>query len=246
VKIIDCEQGSPEWHAERLGKPTASRFSNIVTPTGALSKSSAKYMYELLAGWALGMALDSHKSAFMDRGSGLEVEARADYEFRHDVDVEQVGFVVNDEGTIGCSPDGLVGDEGMVEIKCYEPAHHIEALLGGSSTTYHAQRQGQLWITERKWVDFVVYHPDLPQAEFRIERDEPYIEKLSTAVLNFTFEMEVFRARLMVLGCTPSSERVPAGARCSALRDDGRFCMGVDGLAEVDGAWLCEQHRGVA
>lgn len=195
--VLDMEQGTDEWHQARLGIPTASNFSKLVTSKGAPSKQSVGYMNELLAERLCGHPLESYSNKWMERGSELEAEARLSYEIIEGVDVKQVGFVTLDAGSAGCSPDGLIGDDGLIEIKCPSPGVHVSYLRAGKlPTDYVAQVQGQLWVCERKWCDFISYHPDLPDLVVRVERDEPYIEKLAAAVTAFAKELRIQAEKL--------------------------------------------------
>lgn len=194
---VDVKQGTEEWKAARLGIPSASSFDKIITPKkGDPSKTMHDYACKLLAEQMLGRPLDDASSGFMERGKELEEQARAWYAFNADVDVEQVGFILRDDGRVGCSPDGLVGDDGLVEIKCPSAAVHVSYLLGDAFESYKCQLQGQLWISERKWVDFVSFNPELPTLCVRFERDEAFIAKLSSAVDMLLAFMDASRTRL--------------------------------------------------
>jgi len=181
--ITDFEQGSEAWHLQRAGKPTASCFGKLYTGTGRTSIQRAGYIDDLLAERLLGTPLDSYSNHWMDRGTKLEPEARAYYEFAKDTDVLVPGFVETDDGLIGCSPDGLVGGDGGVEIKCPSPGVHVSYLRRGKlPAKYVAQVQGCMWVCERQWWDFMSYHPDMDPLIIRIDRDEEYIESLAKAV----------------------------------------------------------------
>lgn len=198
--IIPCTQGSPEWIAARLGLPTASCFDQILTPGGKPSKSAERYMYKLLAERMMGHACIEFVSTWMDRGMQSEAEAVAYYEAKKDLDTVKVGFITNDAGTIGASPDRLVGSEGLLEIKVPAEHTHVGYLLGATVADDHKpQVQGQLWIAERQWCDVLSYHPDLPPALIRVDRDESYIRLLAAAVEEFAGrladETEKARAR---------------------------------------------------
>ena len=191
MKIHDCEQGSAKWLALRAGIPTASQFNKILTPTGKPSKSAEPYMHALMAERMLGEPLISHVSWYMERGSVMESEARQYYEFQRDMEVKQVGLITNDAGSAGASPDGLVGEDGSLEIKCPSAEVHVGYLLfKPADRKYYPQIQGQLWISEREWVDVLSYYPGLPHALTRVERDEPYIKLLSAAVLALSDTLE--------------------------------------------------------
>lgn len=192
-------QGSPEWKALRLGIPTASNFHRIIAPkTGKLSAQADAYMAQLVAEALLGIPLDGDASDFMERGSALEAEAVAFYELERGVTTEEVGFCTLDDGSAGCSPDRLVGEDGGLEIKCPTPGVHVQYLLGLDSVSdkYRAQVQGGLWITGRRWWDVCSYHPEMPTALIRVERDEAFIAALSQAVQWFNEAKAAALARL--------------------------------------------------
>jgi len=167
-----CEQYSDEWYAGRLGKPSSSSFSKLVTSTGAESKSMIPYAQKLAGDLFAGKEIDAWEgNKYTERGHEIEAEARAYYSMVNDVEVEQVGFITDAMGRWLCSPDGLIGDDGILEIKCL-PKLHIAALLyyqknGKAPTDYIVQTQGQLFISGRKWVDLEYYHPDLPKIIIR-------------------------------------------------------------------------------
>jgi hypothetical protein len=204
MKIHNMPQGSPEWHAMRAMKVTCSNMHKLITPkTLKPSTQAVGYRHRLLAEWLLGHSLDteSEASQFMQRGTALEAEARASYEFQSGNTVQQIGFIEHDQ-YIGGSPDGLIGDDGGLEIKCLEYVHHVGMLL--TPDVEHAmQVQGLLWITDRKWWDIWYYNPMLPSVQLRVERDEEIIEKLSSACELFVDQMLADRLRLIDLGCSP-------------------------------------------
>lgn len=190
--VVDVEQGTPEWLAARIGIPTASQFSRIITKSGAPSRSQDGYICELVAEQLLGESLDTFRSDWMERGIVLEPQALASYEFAHDCDTQKVGFVLRDDQLVGCSPDRLVGKDGILEQKCLGPAKHIRCVLqmdedGGE---FRQQIQGQLWICERDWCDLASFCPELPRAEVRIYRDEEYIKALETHMRAFLEKLE--------------------------------------------------------
>ena len=191
--MIDCQQGTPEWLMVRSGIPTASMFDKILTPKRLeLSAQSVDYMNALLAERIMGHPVQEHVTFWIERGSMLESKAVKNYEFQRDMDTEEVGFCSNDDGTIGASPDRLVGADGLLEIKCPSEAIHVGYLRGdqGAYEKYRLQCQGQLWITGREWVDIMSYHPDMPDALFRIPRDEEIIAKIDAAVTLFSAALE--------------------------------------------------------
>lgn len=133
--VHNVKQGSLEWQELRLGIPTASNFHRIVTPaTCDLSVSCAPYAWHLIAERLLGYPIESPTTALMDRGSALEAEAVKWYEFDRDADAVKVGFMTTDDGRIGASPDRLVGDDGLLEVKCPQANNHVGYVLGGLGT----------------------------------------------------------------------------------------------------------------
>lgn len=182
--IYDMEQGTPEWLELRLGKLTASKFSHVVSKGrgSAPSKTRESYMYQLIAEKLTGEPQSSFKSSAMEWGNYCEPAARAAYELANDVDVIECAFIERDEN-IGVSPDGLVGDDGLLEIKCPNSVTQIKRFLSGEfPTEYKAQVQGQLWVSGRDWCDFVSYDPriegEASYFEIRVNRDEEYIQEL--------------------------------------------------------------------
>ena len=192
MKILDFEQGSDEWFNARLGIPTASRFKDIITPAkGDKSKSYKPYMYELIAEKLIKGKQESFKSEWMERGNEIEPLARASYEFMHDTKVLEVGMMINEEGTIGASPDGLIGDIGGIEIKSPKPSTIVKYILDDRlPLEYKPQVMGNLWISGREWWDFLAFHPDMDFYEIRVYRDEEYIKKMAKHINDFVDEMQ--------------------------------------------------------
>ena len=197
--VHDCEQGTPEWLAARLGIPTASEFDKIITPTGKPSTQCDAYAHRLLAEIMVGKPVESFEpTAWMDRGNVLEPEAVSFYELQTDFEAVPVGFVTDDLRTMGASPDRLIGDAGLLEIKCPAPHTHVQYLLDGCiDRKYYPQVQGQLLVTGRAWADLVSYHPELPPVVIRIERDLPFLATLTDLLTQFTRGLEAKR-RVMV------------------------------------------------
>lgn len=200
MNTIECTQGTPEWSEARIGLPTASRYGEIITPAKlTLSKQSEKYRNQLLAEYLLGHPIDwSGTSYWMERGTDLEPEARAFYEMQFDADVQQVGFILREDGWTGGSPDGLVGDDGGVEIKCPAIHTHIGYLLKPENLVdaYRCQVQGYMYLTDRQWWDMLSYHPDLPHVHVRVERDEAFIAALDKCLAQFIVDLKECREKL--------------------------------------------------
>ena len=193
MKIHDVVQGSPDWLRVRMGKPTASNFHILLTTTGKISKAQGVTDYRnfLLAEMLTGSPIIKKESEWMEHGKEVEPEAAEAYELVKDCRVQTVGFVTNDAETIGCSPDRLVGDDGLLQIKCPAPWTHVGYMMGDELTTkYKAQVQGELLIAEREWCDVMSYHQQMPTAIYRVGRDEEFIAMLSEALNAFVEDMQ--------------------------------------------------------
>lgn len=207
MRIVNVTQGSPEWHAARLGIPTSSRFEEVITPkTLKPSAQLNALLFDLLAEWITGESMETARTDFMERGKEIEPEAALWYEFEKECDTKQIGFVLSDDGRYGCSPDRFVSDaNGGVEIKCPKPSTHLKYLLndGLLEGEYRCQIQGCLWICEREWWDIVCYSPSLYMANIckRIYRDEEFIQALSGAVINACNRLDELKARAIEAGC---------------------------------------------
>ena len=183
MRIDQNEQGSPEWLAARLGIPSASMFAKLVTTKGIWSASADAYINQLVAERLTGEREEVFQSHHMLRGTELEPDARDLYSLMNDAEVTEVGFCLHDTLSAGCSPDGLIGEDGGLEIKCPAPSTHVEYLRGGVlPSKYKQQVMGCLWITGREWWDFVSYHPTMKPLIVRVERDEEYIAALEKCV----------------------------------------------------------------
>lgn len=200
----DIIQGSPEWFAARLGKATASKIADIIAKTkSGPAASRATYQGQLVAERLSQQAAESFSNAAMQWGTDQEPNARAAYAFLHaSGPVVEVGFV--DHPTVamsGASPDGLVGDDGLVEIKCPNTATHIATLKGRAVPgKYLTQIQWQLACTRRKWCDFVSYDPRLPDElqlyVERVHRDDDMIRELEAEVAAFLADVDADVAAL--------------------------------------------------
>lgn len=190
--IRDLEQGTPEWFALRLGVITGSKFKDVMAKGAGKTRKS--YMYQLAAELITGEMEESYTNAAMQWGTDNEPAARAMYELENNADVDEVCFVKRD-AVVGVSPDGLVGENGLVEFKCPKTTTQIETFLSGKMPTGHkAQVQGQLWVCEREWCDFVSFDPridgDASFACYRQHRDDEYIKSLSEECYKFSDELQ--------------------------------------------------------
>lgn len=212
IEIFNCAQGSPEWFAARLGLPTASRFSDVLArgKGGTESLTRARYLRTLAAERITGELGEEFTTPAMERGKAMEAEARKFYSFMHDADPELVGFIRN--GSVGCSPDALIGNDGLLEIKTKRGDILIEVLLKDELPPEHkAQVQGALWVAEREFCDFVAYWPSLPLFVKRCYRDGQYIATLAQEVERFNAELTEIVDRVKLYGM-PLRERLRQSA----------------------------------
>lgn len=200
--IENAKQGTEEWKLARVGYCTASRFKDLMSEArskadGALSKTAESYLYELIGEHLTGTPADDYENYAMRWGTEKEPEAREAYIWSRGSMVTEVGFELHDEEEwIGCSPDGFVDADGLIEIKApltYAP--HVRVLVTNQIPDEHLpQVQGQLWITGRAWCDFVSYNPfcktdSTKLAVVRVPRDEKYIAELAQKVIRFRNRM---------------------------------------------------------
>lgn len=191
------EQGSPEWFAQRLGKVTASRVADIMakTKTG-VSASRGNYLAQLVAERLTGQATDTFKSGAMQHGTETEPMARMAYETETGQMVTEVAMITHPTIEMaGASPDGLVGEDGLVEIKCPNTSTHIATLLADKVPSgYMAQMQWQMACTGRAWCDFVSFDPRMPEDMQlfikRVPRDESLIAEYEEEVVKFLAEVQ--------------------------------------------------------
>lgn len=185
-------QGSEEWLRLRLGRPTASEFDRIITPKKwELAAGRRAYQIRLLTELILDAPLDTAITPAMLHGQDWEPKARAAYEMENGVDVEPCGFCTLDDGSVGASPDGFVGEDGSIEIKCPEkPEIHVAYLLNPEylRDEHWTQVQGQLYVTGRKWTDLISYFMGIPMARVRIEPHHVFQARLQTALQTFLAE----------------------------------------------------------
>lgn len=196
-------QGSSEWFAVRCGKVTASKVADVIakTKTG-WGASRSNYMAQLIVERLTGKPAESYSNAAMQWGTETEPQARATYSFMRDVAVIEMGFAPHPSIIMsGASPDGLVGDDGLIEIKCPNTATHIESLLGAAiEKKYITQMQWQMACTGRKWCDFVSFDPRLPvELQMKVERvtrDDAMIAELENEVNIFLSELDAKLVKL--------------------------------------------------
>lgn len=206
MQIFQCEQGTAEWFEARAGVITASNFSEVRKRLatgknkGDHSKKAHQYAFRLAFERITGLPLDdTYTTAYMKRGTRLEESARIRHEVRINDLVTEIGFVKTDCGRFGSSPDGLIGNDGGSEYKCFiSPETLMPILLGGDLSEVMDQIQGNMWITGRKWWHFGLYLPQLESVGrdltlIRVERDDTYIAELEADLLAFNALVEQYK-----------------------------------------------------
>lgn len=201
--FTDLIQGTDEWFQARAGIPTASNFATVMAKGDG--KTRSKYMRRLAGEILTGEVAEQFSNAHTDRGNAMEGDARQTYAFIHNVEPKLVGFIRS--GNKGSSPDSLIGDNGGLEIKTALPDIQIDRLERDRLPPEHkAQVQGNLWISEREWWDFVSYWPRLPMLCVRVYRDEEYIKTMSDEIDRFNEELAVLVERIRAYGQEPKRE----------------------------------------
>lgn len=202
----DIQQGTPAWFACRAGIPTASKFSTVMAK--GEGKTRLEYMRKLAGEILTGEPSEQFSNAHTDRGNAMEDEARETYAFITDADIRRVGFIRN--GNKGASPDSLVGANGGLEIKTALPHIQIDRLERNRLPPEHkAQVQGNLWLSEREWWDFISYWPRLPLLQVRVYRDEQYLKEMAQEVDRFNDELAELVERIRTYH-QPSSQKEAA------------------------------------
>lgn len=199
----NVEQGSPEWKELRLGHVTASNVADVMAKgKSGEAETRKKYKLRLIAERMSGMSQDSFSNAAMEWGVEQEAYARMAYEVAKDVLVDKTGFWHHpDIAFVGVSPDGLVNDDGLVEIKCPKTETHIDYMLDDKvPAKYYKQIQCQLWVTGRQWCDFISFDPRMPALKqlfvIRCPRDDDFIATMEAEVRTFLTEIEFLMGKL--------------------------------------------------
>jgi hypothetical protein len=223
----EYEQHSAEWMIARSGIPTASEFDSLVTPdfkirTGDMPKT---YLAKKLAEAWQGGPLAGFNVFDMEQGQILEDEAKPWYELEFGEKIQSVGFVTTDDGRVGCSPDGLIGDDGGIEIKCPAAHTHIGYILKGElPKDYAAQVHGSMYVTGRPWWKFLSYRRHFPPLMLTIFRDEEIIEKIDEAVKEFLACFDSAMARLIEKnGGPPHRSSIPSTPKPSNPETEDNF-----------------------
>ena len=203
IDTRQLEQGSPEWKLARLGHVSASGIADVMSKikTGE-SATRRKYKIRLVAERLTGKPQESFTNAAMEWGVETEPQARMAYEVSRGTFVEKTGFWVHPRiAYVGASPDGLVGEDGLIEIKCPNTTTHLEYIWNNEvPSEYLKQMQMQMWITGRQWCDFVSFDPRLPEKNqlfvIRCNREDILISQIENEVLGFLKEIDLILERL--------------------------------------------------
>lgn len=224
---IPVVQGSEDWLRARMGRPTASEFDRIITakkwePTSGAARRS--YQVRLLTELILDCPLDDAVTPAMIHGTDFEAKTKAAYEMLHGVDIEPCGFCTNDDGTVGASPDGFVGSEGMVECKSpFKPEIHCGYLLNPQTLAdqYWIQAQAQLYICDgRKWTDLISYFGGMPMVTIRVTPHAEFQQKLDVALRSFVCELSDLVERAKAEGWIKPKAEAPDHTRDWLTQDD--------------------------
>ena len=195
----DIEQRSPEWFALHVGIPTASDINKIVTSTGKVSAQRTEYLYRLAGERVLGtVEQNGLNTVWTRRGTEMEPEARNVYAMEAEVEVEEVGFITDDQGRYGCSPDGLILPNKGLEIKCPSLSVFVGYVLGGKlPTEYKVQVQASLFITGLEQWDFFAYYPDMKPFQVTVEPDLKFHEILKEELERFCADLDKAEKELL-------------------------------------------------
>lgn len=210
MRIVNCEQGSEEWHLSRAGVITASMFSTFREKLksgknkGDYKKAAKDYAFRLAIERISGEPLDEgYQTWAMNRGNEMEPEARLKHEETIGMLIEQTGFVVTDDGLFGASADGLINDDGGSEYKCLVSSERIKSIIIDDDTDeFKDQVQGCMWLTGRKWWHFCLYCPALKSIGkdltiIKMERDDDYISDMEVDLLEFNALVESYKSKLI-------------------------------------------------
>ena len=211
MKYYPVDQGTSEWYRLRIGRPTASNFHRIVTPTGKASTQSIPYLYRLVAERLLNETLDDDIGfvRWVKEGQEREPQAVATFEFTNELRVEKGGFCTTDDGRYGASPDRILrGMREGLEVKCPSPQTHIKYLLDGPGDDYRAQVQGHLLVADMfQAVHFYSWHPQMPPFHKITLPDRNYQTALRSALDRFCDALDVATERARMLGAYVATRR---------------------------------------
>lgn len=195
---VDVPQGSAAWFEARSGIPTASEFDKLLTPkTLKLSAQAIPYRNRLLAEWMTGLLFEQETTVWMSHGISSEEKAVEYYSLTTGRTVSECGLCLTDDRKVGASPDRFVGEDGLLEVKSpMAPTHVGYVLAGVVPVEYWLQVQGQLFVTQRKWLDFLSYYPGLPPLLVRVEPEQTYQDALAEVLYQFCIDLDYCKMKL--------------------------------------------------
>lgn len=203
IQIINCVQGDDAWKQARAGVITASRFGDVMA--GGAGKTRGLYLRQLAAETITGVPMVTYRNAAMERGSATEAEGRSYYSLVANCDVQEVGFMV--DGRVGASPDGLIGEDGMLELKSTRADLLIERLIDPAAKVppeHMPQLQGNLWVARREWIEVGIFDSDkLPMWRRRVRRDMNFIKRLELAIDVFIEDLDAMVEKIKRYGERP-------------------------------------------
>ncbi len=185
MKIIECEQNTTAWEMARLGRVTASEIDALISPTGKIrtGKGVETYLYKKVCEKLLNYSPDFGGTFATDQGALIEKIAIPYYDFTYDTQIKRVGFCESDDGFTGCSPDGLIGEDGGIEIKCFQPAHSLRCLMENAiPDEYLMQIHFSMYVTGRPWWKFLSFSRQFPNLVLTVERDEKIQDTIRAAI----------------------------------------------------------------
>jgi hypothetical protein len=198
IPMWDIVQGTDIWLSEKAGKPGASSFDKIITTKGDPSKTQSDYIFQLAAERIVGREVDGYTNAAMQRGTAMEPEGRALFEFIKGVELKQVGLVYRDESRrVLCSPDGLLDIAGFEQKNPLAKTHAKYLLSGNLPTEYFQQVQGSMWVCSFETWWFMSSYPGMPPLIIEVHRDEKWISRLAVVMDEFLSELDDVHQRIL-------------------------------------------------
>lgn len=243
MKIINVTQGSGEWLRARAGVITASEFDSLMTPLWKKREGEMpqNYILRKIAERCMGLPLSDASGWALEQGAILESEAIPWLEFTYNLSVQRVGFITTDDSLIGCSPDGLLGEDGGLEIKCPQPVAHLKYLLAGGLPREHvAQVHGSMYVTGRRWWKFVSYSRQFPPVVVTVERDEAIIAKIDAVIGEALAELEAKYETVRALKAAHDAPLIDAGRERLAIEEAA--ARAAIGGGELPGEKWLRQH----
>lgn len=217
MKLLnDFEQGSLEWANQKCGKITMSHAKELLT--NGKGKTRQNYIMDVTSERLSGQPIEGYYNMDMERGNFLEEWAVKAFTKATGLEVQRIGFALFDDERIGCSPDGLIGDDAGIEIKCPRPRQHIRTIYADGIDDYRPQAQGNMWICEREhWymVSFCPWVTQYPIYIKRITRNQPVIDALADSAIRAADEVDELARKALEAKATPLIESIAVQAKAA-------------------------------